>query len=63
MDGHHMARRVAMAEVSRAGMRETDVGLDVWCEGGLGQEHLSRKKCLPLEPANQSSTIQYGYRK
>ena len=33
-----MARRVLMAEVSggRIRSRETEVGLDGWCEGGLG---------------------------
>ena len=33
MDKHHIAGRVLMA-----GTRETEVGLDGWCEGGLGQE-------------------------
>ena len=41
IDEYHMARRVLMAEVSegrRAGTRETEIRLDGWCEGGLGQQ-------------------------
>ena len=34
MDEYRMARRVLMAEVSE----ETEVGLDGWCEGGVGQQ-------------------------
>ena len=33
MDEYHMARNVFMA-----GTRETEVGLDGWCAGGLGQQ-------------------------
>ena len=40
MDEHRMTIRVLMAEVSawRTGTRETEVRLDGWCEGGLGQQ-------------------------
>ena len=38
MDEYRAARRVLMAEVSGAGTRETEVRLDGWCEGGLGQQ-------------------------
>ena len=37
MDEYRMTRRVLMAEVSGGATRETDVWLDGWCEGGLGQ--------------------------
>ena len=38
MDEFRMARRVLMAEISaRAGTRENEVRLGIWCEGGLGQ--------------------------
>ena len=34
MDEYRLARRVLMAEATR----ETEVRLDGWCEGGLGQQ-------------------------
>ena len=37
MDEYHMARRVLMGEVSVEDAWETEVRLDGWCEGGLGQ--------------------------
>ena len=38
MDEYRMARRVLMAEVSggRVGTRKTEVGLDGWCDDGMG---------------------------
>ena len=38
MDDYRMARKVLMAEASRAGTRATEVRLDGWCNSGLGQE-------------------------
>ena len=38
MDQFCMARRVLMAEVWRASTRETEVRLNGWCEGDLGQQ-------------------------
>ena len=45
-----MARRVLMAEVSawRAGTRETEVRLDGWCEGGLGQQKNDDGGCASM---------------
>ena len=38
MDEYRMARKVLMGEVSGKRVRETEVGLDGWCEVGLGQQ-------------------------
>ena len=38
MDEYRMARRMLTAEVSRAGTRQTEVGLYAWSEGGLWQQ-------------------------
>ena len=45
-----MARRVLMAEVSawRAGTRKTEVRLDEWCEGGLGQWRNDGRGCVTM---------------
>ena len=38
MDDYSMVRRVDGINKWRAGTRETEVWLDGWCEGGLGQQ-------------------------
>ena len=44
MDVHRLARRVW-----RAGTRETEVRLDGWCEGGLGQQRSMRERSKRVE--------------
>ena len=48
-----MARRVLIAEVGggRVGTRETEVRLDGWCEGGLGNRGMT------VEAARQCAKI------
>ena len=44
-----MARRVLMAEVSMGtGMRETEVKLDGWCEGGIRQQRNDGGGCMTM---------------
>ena len=38
MNDYRSARRVMMVEVSRGIVRGSEVKLDGWCEGGLGQQ-------------------------
>ena len=42
MNEYRMARRVLMVEVSG---RETEVRLDGWCKGGLGQQRNDGADC------------------
>ena len=54
MDDYRMARRVLMAEVSGgAGKRETEVGLDVLCEGGLGQQRNDGGGCASMRQRSE----------
>ena len=49
MDENRMARRMSMAEVSsRTCTRETEVRLDGWCEGGLGQQRNDCGGCATM---------------
>ena len=48
MDEYRMARRVLKAEKWRVGTRETEVRLDGWCEGGLGQQRNDGRGCLSM---------------
>ena len=49
-----MARRVLMAEVSGgAGMRETEVRLDGWCEGGLRQQRNDGGGCATMRERSE----------
>ena len=50
MDEYRMARRVLITEVSggRVGTMETEVRLDVWCEGGLGQQRNDGGGCASM---------------
>ena len=41
MDEYRMARSVLMAGKWRAGTRETEVVLDRWFEGALGQQRMT----------------------
>ena len=50
-----MARRVLMDGGSklRAGTRETEVRLDGWCEGGLGQRSNDSGGCTPMRQRSE----------
>ena len=53
MDEHRMARRVLMAEVVEAGTRETEVRLNGWCEGGLGQQSNDGGDCMTMRERSE----------
>ena len=59
MDEYRMARRVLMVDVSACGTgtRETEVGLDGWCEGGLRQQRNDGGGCATMSerPENVES--------
>ena len=55
MDEYRLARRVLMAEVSAwtAGTRETEVGLDGWCEGSLRQQRNDGGGCVSMRERSE----------
>ena len=55
MDEYRMDRRVLMAEVInfRAATRETEVRLDGWCEGGLGQQRNDGGGCASMRERSE----------
>ena len=55
MDEYRLARSVLTAEVSmqRVGTRETKVGLDGWCEGGLGQQRNDGGGCATMSERSE----------
>ena len=49
MDGYRVARRLLIAEVSRGRVtRDTEVTLDGWCEGDLGQQKNNGGGCASM---------------
>ena len=50
-----MATRVLMAEVAGrgAGTRETEIRLDEWCEGGLGQQRNDGGGCAIMRERSE----------
>ena len=54
MDEYRMARRVLIAEVSGGkGTRGTEVRLDRWCEGGLGQQRKDGVGCASMRERSE----------
>ena len=55
MAEYRMARRVLMAEVrgGRVRSRESEVRLDGWCEGGLGQQRNDGAGCASMRERSE----------
>ena len=50
---YRISRRVLMAEVVEGGYRETEVRLDGWCEGGLGQQRNDGGGCSSMRERSE----------
>ena len=48
-----MARRALMQKYFRAGTRETEIRLEGWCEGGLGQQSNDGGGCASMRERSE----------